>query len=214
MSSAMVRAPVLMSCTPMMIHLVWTLMVSCCASDVRGIHRARSRAAAPWGAGRPIWIVQIPGSPVPIVGSFVGVLPPPVPMHRRVLRAWALTGHPFELPYCLTVPRSGCVCFCRRSEGGIVAAKMRKMKCGGRIPGRASGLPVVHHAPQLALTALRAMVDVEPYGSSDLGGDPSDDEPPSLTSVSHSEDDDPEDPENPSGKKKRKKRKTKRHESK
>ena len=27
------------------------------------------------------------------------------------------------------------------------------------------------------LTALRAMVDVEPYGSSDLGGDPSDDEP-------------------------------------
>ena len=32
---------------------------------------------------------------------------------------------------------------------------------------------------RLGLTALRAMVDVEPYGSSDLGGDPSDDEPPS-----------------------------------
>ena len=65
---------------------------------------------------------------------------------------------------------------------------------------------------QLGLTALRAMVDVEPYGSSDLGGDPSDDEPPSLTSPSPSEDDDPEDPENPSGKKKKKQRKTKRHE--
>ena len=34
---------------------------------------------------------------------------------------------------------------------------------------------------RLGLTALRAMVDVEPYGSSDLGGDPSDDEPPSMT---------------------------------
>ena len=58
---------------------------------------------------------------------------------------------------------------------------------------------------QLGLTALRAMVDVEPYGSSDLGGDPSDDEPPSMTSASPSEEDDPEDPENPSGKKKKKK---------
>ena len=48
---------------------------------------------------------------------------------------------------------------------------------------------------RLGLTALRAMVDVEPYGSSDLGGDPSDDEPPSMTSASPSEDDDPEDPE-------------------
>ena len=60
------------------------------------------------------------------------------------------------------------------------------------------------------LTALRAMVDGEPYGSSDLGGDPSDDEPPSMTSASPSEDDDPEEPENPSGRKKKKKRKTKR----
>ena len=59
---------------------------------------------------------------------------------------------------------------------------------------------------------LRAMVDVEPYGSSDLGGDPSYDEPPSLTSASPSEDDDPEDPENPSGRKKKKKRKTRRPE--
>ena len=65
---------------------------------------------------------------------------------------------------------------------------------------------------QLGLTAQRAMVDVDTYGSSDLGGDPSDDEPPSLTSASLSEDDDPEDPENPSGKKKKRKRKTKRHE--
>ena len=56
----------------------------------------------------------------------------------------------------------------------------------------------------LGLTALRAMVDVEPNGSSDLGGDPSNDEPPSMTSASTSEDDDPEDPENPSGKKKKK----------
>ena len=60
---------------------------------------------------------------------------------------------------------------------------------------------------RLGLTALRAMVDVEPYGSSDLGGDPSDDEPPSMTSTSPSEDDDPEDPEDPKGKKKKKKKK-------
>ena len=65
---------------------------------------------------------------------------------------------------------------------------------------------------QFGLTALRAMVDVKPNGSSDLGGDPSDDEPLSMTSASPSEDDDPEDPENPSGRKKRKKRKTKRPE--
>ena len=44
---------------------------------------------------------------------------------------------------------------------------------------------------RLVLTALRAIVEVEPYGSSDLGGDPSDDEPPSMTSASPSEDDDP-----------------------
>ena len=65
---------------------------------------------------------------------------------------------------------------------------------------------------RLRLTALRAMVDVEPYGSSDLGGDPSDDEPPSMTSASPSKDDDPEDPENPGGKKKKKKKKTRRPE--
>ena len=60
---------------------------------------------------------------------------------------------------------------------------------------------------RLGLTALRAMVDVEPYGSNDLGGDPSDDEPPSMTSASPSEDDNPEDPEDPRGKKKKKKKK-------
>ena len=65
---------------------------------------------------------------------------------------------------------------------------------------------------RLGLTALRAMVDVEPYSSSDLGGDPSDDEPPSMTCASPSEDDDPEDPEDLSGRKKKKKRKTKRPE--
>ena len=65
---------------------------------------------------------------------------------------------------------------------------------------------------RLGLTALRPMVHVEPYGSTDLGEDPSDDEPPSMTSASPSEDDDPEDPENPSGKKKKKKRKTRRPE--
>ena len=65
---------------------------------------------------------------------------------------------------------------------------------------------------RLGLTTLRAMVDVEPYGSSDLGGDPSDDEPPSMTSASSSEDDGPEDPENPSGRKKKRTRKTKRPE--
>ena len=57
----------------------------------------------------------------------------------------------------------------------------------------------------LGLTALKAMVDVEPYGSSDLGGDPSDDEPPSMTSASPSEDDDPEDPETPSEREKKRK---------
>ena len=65
---------------------------------------------------------------------------------------------------------------------------------------------------RLELTALRAMVDVEPYGSSDLGRDPYDDELPSMTSASPSEDDDPEDPENPSRRKKKNKRKTKRPE--
>ena len=60
---------------------------------------------------------------------------------------------------------------------------------------------------RVGLTALGAMVDVEPYGSSDLGGDPSDDEPPSMTSASPSEYDDPEDPENQSGRKKNKNRK-------
>ena len=65
---------------------------------------------------------------------------------------------------------------------------------------------------RLGLTALRAMVDVEPYGSSDPGGDPSDDEPPSMTSASPSEDKYPEDPENPSERKKKKKRKTRRPE--
>ena len=65
---------------------------------------------------------------------------------------------------------------------------------------------------QLGLTVQRAMVDVEPYGSSDLSRDPCDNEPPSLTSASPSEDDDPEDPENLTGKKKKKKWKTERHE--
>ena len=65
---------------------------------------------------------------------------------------------------------------------------------------------------QLGLTALRAMVEVEPYGSSDLGGYPSDDERPSLTSASPSEDDDLQDPKNPSAKKKKKMGKSKRQE--
>ena len=65
---------------------------------------------------------------------------------------------------------------------------------------------------RLRLTALRTMVDVEPYGSSDLGAHPSDNEPPSMTSASPSEDNDPDNPENPSGRKKKKKRKTERPE--
>ena len=36
---------------------------------------------------------------------------------------------------------------------------------------------------RLGPTALKAMADAEPYGSSDLGEDPSDDEPPSMTSA-------------------------------
>ena len=56
---------------------------------------------------------------------------------------------------------------------------------------------------RLGLTALRAMVILEPYGSSDLGGDPTDDEPPSMTSASPSEDDDPEDPRTQVGRRRR-----------
>ena len=63
---------------------------------------------------------------------------------------------------------------------------------------------------RLRLTAPRAMVDVVPYGSSDLGGDTSHNEPPSMTSASPSEDDDPEEPENRSWEKRNKNRKTKR----
>ena len=66
---------------------------------------------------------------------------------------------------------------------------------------------------QLGLTALRAMVNVEPYSSSDLGGDPSDDEPPSLPSASPSDDDDPEDPDYPRAKKEKKKKKSRCHRS-
>ena len=65
---------------------------------------------------------------------------------------------------------------------------------------------------RLGLTALSAMVDVEAYGSSDLGGDPSDDQPPCLSSASPSENDKPEDPENPRGKEKKEKTKNRRQE--
>ena len=57
---------------------------------------------------------------------------------------------------------------------------------------------------RLGLIALRAMVDVEPYGSSDLGGEHSDDEPPSMTSASPSEDDDSKDPGTRAGRRRRK----------
>ena len=70
------------------------------------------------------------------------------------------------------------------------------------------GSPTRAELDWLGLTALRAMVDLEPYYSSDLGGDPSDNEPPSMTSAPPSEDDDPEDPKNLSGQNKKKKRKT------
>ena len=65
---------------------------------------------------------------------------------------------------------------------------------------------------RLGLTALRAMVDVEPYGCCDLGEDPSDDEPPSMTSALPSDDGYPEDAENSDRRKKKKKRNTKRPE--
>ena len=65
---------------------------------------------------------------------------------------------------------------------------------------------------RLGLTAPSAMVGVEPYGFSGLGGDPSDHELPSMTSASPSEDDDLEDPENPCGREIKEKRKTKRPE--
>ena len=65
---------------------------------------------------------------------------------------------------------------------------------------------------RLGLTAMKSMVGVEPYGTSDLGADPSDVKPPSLSSASASEDNDPEDAENPSDKKKKNKRKSRHHE--
>ena len=65
---------------------------------------------------------------------------------------------------------------------------------------------------RLGLTAPTAIVDLQHPGSSDVGGDPSDDEPPSMTYASTSDDDGPEDPENPSGRRKKKIRKTKRPE--
>ena len=69
---------------------------------------------------------------------------------------------------------------------------------------------------RLWLTALWAMVDVEPYGSNDMGRDPSDHEPPSLSSASPSEDDYREELGEPGSKKKKKKKKggcTQRHRS-
>ena len=60
----------------------------------------------------------------------------------------------------------------------------------------------------MGLRALRAIVDVGPYASSDFGGDPSDDE----SSASPSEDDDPEDPDHSRDKKTEKKRNNRRHE--
>ena len=54
----------------------------------------------------------------------------------------------------------------------------------------------VKTAPEAPAMPAR-VVDIAPYGSRDLGGDPSDDEPPSLTSASPSDDDDPEDPDYP-----------------
>ena len=60
MISTMVQVLFLMWCTSMRIHRVRTWMVSCSTSEIRGIHRSRSRAAAqsasavgrwasPWG---------------------------------------------------------------------------------------------------------------------------------------------------------------------
>ena len=60
----------------------------------------------------------------------------------------------------------------------------------------------------LGVKTLRAVLDVEPYGSSDLGGDPSYDDLPCLLSPSPSENHNPEDPENQMRKKNKKKRKS------
>ena len=58
------------------------------------------------------------------------------------------------------------------------------------------------------------MVDVEPYGASDVGGDPFDDDLPSLASSSSGDDDYPHDPDDTDratqGKKKKKKKKKER----
>ena len=65
---------------------------------------------------------------------------------------------------------------------------------------------------KLGRTTLRAMVHVEPYGSSDLGGNLSDHEMPSLLLAAHSKNHNPDYPENPSGKKKKKNRRSRRQE--
>ena len=53
---------------------------------------------------------------------------------------------------------------------------------------------------RLGLTAVRTMVDAEPYGSSEFGAAYSDVKRPSLSSASASEDNDPDEAENPSDK--------------
>ena len=65
------------------------------------------------------------------------------------------------------------------------------------------GLPAHRYTPQVTQRWPRG---------SEPASDPSDDEPPSMTSASPLEDDDPEDPEDPKGKKKKKKWKTRRPE--
>ena len=68
------------------------------------------------------------------------------PMGWRALGAWALTGHPFWLPPCVTVLHRGCGGFRRRSQGGIVAAKMHLVGREGGTLCRAGGFLVVRHA--------------------------------------------------------------------
>ena len=59
---------------------------------------------------------------------------------------------------------------------------------------------------QLGCTALRAMVDVEPCGFSDMGGDLLDNESPSPSCASPSKDDNSDDPDETGSKKKKTKR--------
>ena len=98
--------------------------------------------------------------------------------------------------------------------GGLRSRPMPTRAAVARSPfiPRTAQPPYSHVENSTSAELNRAMVDVELYGCRVLGGDPLDNERPSLSAASPSEDNDPEDPDNASDEKKKKKRKSRRHE--